>query len=133
MLRRSVTWASSGAHAPQLWAARLWSLGCRRTCWADRCRSHPGLPAAAGVAFVAQFFVCRILFGGYYGVMMLRAVLALQPPQVSLGVYLEPSNVQVWLQPVCRHTALSMFSEALSKLIRAVMSRASAQAHCHRR
>ena len=36
----------------------------------------------AGLAFAGQFFVCRILIGSYYGVAMLRAVLALRDPPV---------------------------------------------------
>ena len=72
-----------------------------------RFRSRPGLPAAAGVAFAAQFLVCRILIGGYYGVLMLRAVLSLQPPQVSPGASLKPKDAHMWLLPVRNNTALS--------------------------
>ncbi len=40
--------------------------------------------ACAGAAFAAQFFVARILVGTWYGVIMLRAVLALDTHQVGL-------------------------------------------------
>ena len=61
-------------------------------------RSDSRRAAGAGVAFAAQFFVCRILIGGYYGVVLLRAVLSLQPPQVNLATLLMRS---CGLLPVC--------------------------------
>ncbi|KAK9828043.1 hypothetical protein WJX81_004344 [Elliptochloris bilobata] len=52
----------------------LHALGCLRAMHLG----HTRLFLAAGMAFALQFFICRVLVGSYYGVALLRVVLALE-------------------------------------------------------